>query len=375
MAAVRIACLAGLLCLGAAASGVETITLVNLAPGNGLLFKQINYATETKYPFETLGGAAAALDYDSDGLPDLLFLNGSPSPEHIKKDPACHNRLFRNLGGNRFADVTERSGLSGAGKKGYPQGVAAGDYDNDGDVDLCITSYGDNLLCRNNGDGTFSDVTAAAGVAMSTHPFKASACWLDYNNDGFLDLFVGTRGNPSGANFLYRNSGVAGGNTNHWLIVKPRGTTSNRSAIGAKLRVQATIRGTVTWQLREIQGNYFDDLRAHFGLGNAANATTLRIEWPSGTVQELTNIASDQILEVIEPRRPVLAFLDLSPSKVDGSLQADPGTSYVVEFSGDLASWTVLATVTTDASGEATWSDTSSPLATHRYYKASRSSP
>ncbi|NWG13807.1 MAG: CRTAC1 family protein [Acidobacteria bacterium] len=190
---MRSAGLATIVCLlGLALAGPldESITLVNLAPGNGLSFRQINYATDMKYPFETLGGAAAAFDYDNDGLPDLLFLNGSPSPEHIKKDPACYNRLFRNLGGNRFADVTERSGLSGAGKQGYPQGIATGDYDNDGDVDVLITNYGDNVLYRNNGDGTFSDVTAAAGVLMNGHPFKASACWLDYDNDGFLDLFV-----------------------------------------------------------------------------------------------------------------------------------------------------------------------------------------
>lgn len=190
---MRIIGLAAIVCMfviALAGAPEENITLANLAPGNGLTFTQINYATEMKYPFETLGGAAAAFDYDNDGLPDLLFLNGSPSPEHIKKDRACHNRLFRNLGGNRFADVTERSGLSGAGKKGYPQGIATGDYDNDGDVDVLITNYGDNVLYRNNGDGTFSDVTAAAGVLMNRHPFKASACWLDYDNDGFLDLFV-----------------------------------------------------------------------------------------------------------------------------------------------------------------------------------------
>ncbi len=190
---MRITGLAAITCVfvvAFAGAPEETITLANLAPGNGLTFTQINYATEMKYPFETLGGAAAAFDYDNDGLPDLLFLNGSPSPEHLKKDPACHNRLFRNLGGNRFADVTGRSGLSGEGKTGYPQGVATGDYDNDGDVDVLITNYGDNVLYRNNGDGTFSDVTAEAGVLMNRHPFKASACWLDYDNDGFLDLFV-----------------------------------------------------------------------------------------------------------------------------------------------------------------------------------------
>ncbi len=80
--------------------------------------------------------------------------------------------------------------MSGKGKKGYPQGVAVGDYDNDGFVDVYVTNYGENILYHNNGNGTFSDVTAQAGVAMAPHPFKASACWVDIDNDGWLDLFV-----------------------------------------------------------------------------------------------------------------------------------------------------------------------------------------
>ncbi len=162
----------------------------NTAQQAGLKFKQINYATDFKYPFETLGGAVAALDYNNDGWVDLLFLNGAPSPEHIRTDPASFNRLYRNNGDGTFTDVTEASGLSGRGIRGYPQGVAIGDYDNDGFVDIYVTNYGDGVLYHNNGNGTFADVTARAGVAMNRHPFKASACWIDVDNDGFLDLFV-----------------------------------------------------------------------------------------------------------------------------------------------------------------------------------------
>jgi enediyne biosynthesis protein E4 len=176
--------------LAGSGSTSQPFQIRNLAPGNGVTFKQNNHATDFKYPFETLGGAVAAFDYDGDGKVDIFFLNGSPSPGHQKTDPASYNRLYRNLGGGQFVDVTEKSGLSGAGKIGYPQGVATGDYDNDGHVDLYITQYGNSILYRNNGDGTFSDVTAAAGVAMRDHPFKASAAWLDYNRDGHLDLFV-----------------------------------------------------------------------------------------------------------------------------------------------------------------------------------------
>ncbi len=143
-----------------------------------------------KYPFETLGGAVAALDYNNDGFVDLYFLNGAPSPEHLRTGPASFNRLYRNNGDGTFKDVTEAAGLTGRGIKGYPQGVATGDYDNDGFVDILITNYGDNILYHNNGDGTFTDVTAKAGVTMPGQPFKASACWVDVDNDGFLDLFV-----------------------------------------------------------------------------------------------------------------------------------------------------------------------------------------
>ena len=95
--------------------------LVNEAEARGVHFVEKNFATEFKYPFETLGGAVAALDYDRDGWVDLLFLNGAPSPEHVRTDPATFNRLFRNTGKGQFVDVTLESGLSGAGIKGYPR--------------------------------------------------------------------------------------------------------------------------------------------------------------------------------------------------------------------------------------------------------------
>jgi hypothetical protein len=164
--------------------------LVDEAEQRGIRFVHRNHATEAKYPFETLGGAVAALDYDNDGWVDLFFLNGAPSPEHLRTDPADFNRLFRNTGGGVFVDATAESGLSGQGIRGYPQGLAVGDYDNDGYADILVTNYGDNVLYHNEGDGRFTDVTARAGVAMKEHPLKASACWLDSDNDGDLDLFV-----------------------------------------------------------------------------------------------------------------------------------------------------------------------------------------
>jgi len=173
-----------------AAVSTPVLQVEDIASAAGLKFRHNNFATETKYPFETMGGAVAALDFNNDGLLDLLFLNGVPSPGHRKTSPDSINRLFKNDGKLEFTDVSAGSGLEGLEAVGYPQGVAVGDFDNDGFADVFITNYGDSLLYRNKGDGRFQNVTAKAGVAMPRYPFKASACWLDFDNDGWLDLFV-----------------------------------------------------------------------------------------------------------------------------------------------------------------------------------------
>jgi hypothetical protein len=164
--------------------------VANVAEKTGVRFRQTNFATEKKYPFETMGGAVAVLDYNHDGLPDLFFLNGAPSPQHEKSSSESFNRLYRNKKNGTFEDVTEGSGLSGQGKKGYPQGIAVADYDNDGFPDIYITQFGEGILYHNQGNGTFADVTIRAGVSMGGAPFKASAGWLDADQDGWLDLFV-----------------------------------------------------------------------------------------------------------------------------------------------------------------------------------------
>ncbi len=162
----------------------------DIARQAGITFRQNNFATLSKYPFETMGGAVAAFDFNNDGNLDLFFLNGAPSPNHRRATPDSFNRLYRNDGRLRFTDVTVGSGLEGQDAIGYPQGVATADYDNDGYVDVYVTNYGDNVLYRNEGNGRFSNVTRKSGVSMSGHPFKASACWLDFDRDGWLDLFV-----------------------------------------------------------------------------------------------------------------------------------------------------------------------------------------
>jgi hypothetical protein len=200
----------------------------------GLDFTLRNSPTPQKYLIETMPGGVALLDYNNDGLLDIFLVNGgritSPmqSPENFDRhDPLYWNRLYRQNKDGSFTDVTQQAGLANAGDGNYGMGVAVGDYDNDGYPDLYVTSYGKNILYHNNGDGTFTDVTAKAGVAAGG--WSVSAGFFDYDNDGKLDLFV-TRymdwdtkhskdcgGNyhtycppeefPSTTNILYHNNG------------------------------------------------------------------------------------------------------------------------------------------------------------------------
>src|SRR5690349_5445111 len=148
--------------------------------------------TSRKYLPETMGGGVAMFDYNKDGLLDLFFVNGAalsdpmlPGKAPDKTGPKYWNRLYRNNGDGTFADVTEHAGVKG---NGYGMGVAVADYDNDGYPDLYVTNVGHNILYHNNGDGTFRDVTSEAGVAGGG--WSAGAAFVDYDRDGRLDLVV-----------------------------------------------------------------------------------------------------------------------------------------------------------------------------------------
>ena len=161
----------------------------------GLDFKHVNSPTPQKYLIETMGGGVALLDYNNDGLLDIFLVNSGDltnpmhQPEKFnRQDPKNWNRLYRQNPDGSFTDVTKEAGLASAGDGNYGIGVAVGDYDNDGFPDLYVTSYGKNVLYHNNGDGTFTDVTAKAGVAAGG--WSSSAGFFDYDNDGHLDLFV-----------------------------------------------------------------------------------------------------------------------------------------------------------------------------------------
>jgi len=155
----------------------------------GIAFVHNNGAYGDKLLPETMGGGVAFFDFDNDGAPDLLFINSTYWPWHIPdgSKPTTH-ALYHNDGKGRFSDVTAGSGLD---VSFYGMGVAIGDYDNDGLEDVFITAVGGNHLFHNEGNGKFKDVTAAAGVGGSTNDWSTCAAWVDYDNDGKLDLFVG----------------------------------------------------------------------------------------------------------------------------------------------------------------------------------------
>jgi enediyne biosynthesis protein E4 len=177
------------------ASLAAAAPIFEVNPLRGIDFVLRNSPTPQKYLIETMPGGAALFDYNNDGLLDIFLVNGGKigSALHVpgnfdRADRDYWNRLYRQNRDGSFTDVTEAAGLARAGNGNYGMGVAVGDYDNDGFPDLYVTNYGKNILYHNNGDGTFTDVTSKAGVAAGG--WSVSAGFLDYDNDGRLDLFV-----------------------------------------------------------------------------------------------------------------------------------------------------------------------------------------
>ena len=149
-----------------------------------ITWQHVNGASPEYYLPETTGPGCAFFDYDNDGWMDIYLVN-SGKCDFFNPSTPLRNALYRNNRDGTFTDVTEKAGVAGGG---FGQGVAIGDYDNDGLPDIYVTQYGHNILYHNNGDGTFTDVTAKAGVAAPG--WSSSAVWFDYDNDGKLDLFV-----------------------------------------------------------------------------------------------------------------------------------------------------------------------------------------
>ncbi len=355
--------------------GRPDLLTLNLSPNGGAATNYLyhnegkgNFTRDITSPFgaERLSGGSEGADwgdYDNDGLLDLFVADGGGARSH----------LYHNNGGGSFSNVTAGVILTPpVGSE--PHGATWGDYDNDGYLDLVVVHAERNVLYRNDRDGTFTEMRGA-GFANDTVTgiyFFNNVSWVDYDNDGFLDLHFCLGHQPPSIgsarpNYLYHNAG----NSNAWLEVKCVGTLANRSAIGARIRVKATVDGKTFWQVREIKSSAGWDvatpLIAHFGLGDATNVETLRIEWPSGTVQQLHNVTSKQILTVTEPPR-------LTATKVSGqpefALKGGRYMNYNIEGSVNLHDWSPVTTVTiTNLAGTAAIVDTSAP-AGHRFYRA-----
>jgi hypothetical protein len=264
--------------------------------GNGL-FKKTTHTGLSRVIERTFGSCWA--DYDNDGLPDLFLANKR------------RNSLYHNDGDGTFTWI--RSSV--VRKERIPISAvfgtcAWGDYDNDGFLDLYVTTLDfdfpttpivGSFLYHNDGNGGFTKITDGP-IATELTTGASGAGWVDYDNNGFLDLFVsqGAHAPNPQRNLLYHNEG----NSNAWLNVKLVGTVSNRSAIGAKVRVNAVYRGASRWQVREISGGDGNgnqqSLNAEFGLGDATIIDTLRIEWPSGIVQEMHNVVPRQFMTITE---------------------------------------------------------------------------
>ncbi|MDX1953583.1 MAG: CRTAC1 family protein [Verrucomicrobiota bacterium] len=260
-------------------------------------------------------------DYDNDGLLDLFVRTYGP-----------RNALYHNNGDGTFGKITPGALASDAS---HSYGAVWGDYDNDGWLDLFVSNGSTvkrDALYRNNSDGSFTRVTDAS-LPSDTGEGR-SAAWVDYNRDGFLDLWVANTFNT--LNTLYRNSG----NSNRWLRVQLDGRSSNRSAFGAKVRLRATIGGTNFWQLRQIGGG---DMEAHFGLGDALIAELVRVEWPSGLIQEFQNVASSQFLTIAEPSVLSMSLTESGESHI--RFQAVHNVLYDVQSTVDFGTWSSFVVI------------------------------
>jgi hypothetical protein len=162
----------------------QDVTFRDITAQAGIHFTHNNAAFGKKYLPETMGPGCAFIDYDSDGYPDILLVNGQDWPGHSKTPSTL--KLYHNNKNGTFTDVTSKAGLA---ITMFGMGVAVGDYDNDGHDDIFVTALGQSRLFHNNGNGTFTDVTKAAGM-WGPNEFSTSAAWVDYDRDGRLDLVV-----------------------------------------------------------------------------------------------------------------------------------------------------------------------------------------
>ncbi len=329
------------------------MNFVDIAERAGLTAKTEDGDDKTKrYIIETTGSGAAAFDFDNDGLPDIyVACDSTPS------------LLFHDNHNGTFTETAAEAGVAfnDGGREQAGMGADAVDYDGDGWPDIIKTNFSDDTaaLYRNNGDGTFCDVTPAAGLGKNSQFLGWGTLFVDIDNDGWPDIFmanghvypeVDSKGlsntfrerkilywnehkgrfrdisldSGPGITTPFNSHGVAAadfdndgsveilvnnshdhpsllrnlGDHGNWILLKLEGTKSSRNAIGAKV----TVRVGDHRQTREVRsgGGYISqsDFRLHFGLGNATKADAVEIRWPSGLVQRLENLAGNQVVKI-----------------------------------------------------------------------------
>jgi len=230
------------------------------------------------------------IDYDNDGDLDMYLTN------YAGATGSMANHMYRNDSG-AFTKITTGAIVT---DRDVSLGNIWADFDNDRDLDCFVTNEAGapNRYYVNDGDGTFTSRTDLPFLNKPGASNNAGATAGDYDNDGDLDLFITGQGAAFG---LYRNNL---GSFNNWLQIQCAGTLSNRAAIGASVRAKATIYGQSVWQRREISSqngfNSHNSLRAHFGLGDATQVDSLVFIWPSGMKEARTNVPANQLLDMVE---------------------------------------------------------------------------
>ena len=282
--------------------------------------------------------AAHFADYDRDGDLDLFVSRGF--------DVNTLDALYQNNGNGTFTDVSATAGINTNLTK---RGISWGDYDNDGWLDIYVVTLNNgnqpNRLYHNKKDGTFEEVSLAEGSGAQVTGNGASATFVDYDNDGDLDLFVTNgEGNAAGPYVLLQN----GGNTNKWLQMNLQGkNTSNPDALGAK--VSATSATTGTQYLWNHGPQHFLSqslLPMHMGLGTDVGVSTMTVTWPSGTAQKVDNVAANQRITLVEGKS---IWQDSATVAKVGAYVQQLGTRWRIVFKGDTSNISFTGRITSTA--------------------------
>lgn len=219
-------------------------------------------------------------DYDNDGDMDVFIGNAN----------SAGNWLYKNNGAPNYTFTIDSTSIA----SNDPADSYAGswvDYDNDGDLDLFVANRSDQneFLYNNSGYPSYTLTKITAGALVNDSGWSYGSAWGDYDNDGDMDVYICNKTNDR--NSLFENTG----NSNSWVKIKCKGVTANTSGIGARIRVKAVINGNPVWQTHEIQSQtgYYsqNSLEAEFGFGNAAVLDSLVIKWPGGAAETFTNLA------------------------------------------------------------------------------------